>query len=123
MGLDQAQIETILQNADLPAIIGSVTPLQRRGAEYLCKCLFHGPDNHPSMSVYHAGNGSGRWRYRCFACGADGDALDFERDYFGLSFEQAIAELGGGRTWTPAVEASPAQRLSLIHISEPTRPY
>jgi len=110
VALDQAQIDKILQNADLPAIVGSVTAIQQRGSEYLCKCTFHSPDNHPSMSIYHAGNGSGRWRYRCFSCGEDGDALDFMREYFGLEFKEAIEQLNGGKVWTPKVEPSPAQK-------------
>ena len=110
MSLTPAQIDAILQNADLPAIVGSVTPIQKRGSEYLCRCVFHSPDEHPSLSVYHAGNGSGRWRYRCFSCGSDGDALDFLREYFGTPFAEALEQLNGGKVWTAKVEPSKAQR-------------
>jgi len=46
------------------------------GAEFknnMARCVFH-PDNNPSMSIYETEGG--QWRYRCFACGESGSALD-----------------------------------------------
>lgn len=47
-------------------------------------CPFHN-DKHPSMKVDK--------RYYCFACGASGDAIDFVKEYFGLSVKDAACKL------------------------------
>lgn len=48
-------------------------------------CPFH-PDKHPSMS-FKAG------RFRCWACGESGDAIDFTGKLFGLSPLDAVRRL------------------------------
>ncbi len=47
-------------------------------------CPFHN-DKHPSMKVDK--------RYYCFACGTSGDAIDFVKEYFGLSVKDAACKL------------------------------
>lgn len=47
-------------------------------------CIFH-DDNHPSMKVDD--------RYHCFACGADGDVIDFTAQLFGISLKDAAERL------------------------------
>ena len=47
-------------------------------------CPFHN-DKHPSMKVDN--------RYHCFACGADGDVIDFVSNYFGLSIIDSVKKL------------------------------
>lgn len=50
-------------------------------------CPFHG-DKRPSMKVYKDG-------FKCFACGENGNAIDFVMKYDGLSFKDAFIYLGG----------------------------
>ena len=50
----------------------------------MCCCPFHN-DRHPSMKVDS--------RYHCFACGADGDVIDFVSNYYGLSVIEATKKL------------------------------
>nr|WP_297706768.1 CHC2 zinc finger domain-containing protein [uncultured Butyrivibrio sp.] len=50
----------------------------------MCCCPFHN-DKHPSMKVDN--------RYHCFACGADGDVIDFVSNYFGLSIIDSVKKL------------------------------
>ena len=65
--------------------------LQRYGirtARGMCSCPFHGGDSHPSMKVYRDG-------YKCFACNAHGDVVDFVRNMEHCDFKTAFAILGG----------------------------
>lgn len=50
----------------------------------MCCCPFHG-EKHPSMKVDR--------RYHCFACGEDGDVIDFAAKYFSLSRRDAAVKL------------------------------
>lgn len=47
-------------------------------------CIFH-DDKHPSMKVDD--------RYHCFACGADGDVIDFTAQLFGIGLKEAAERL------------------------------
>lgn len=47
-------------------------------------CIFHN-DRHPSMKVDE--------RFHCFACGADGDVIDFAAQLFGVGLKEAAAQL------------------------------
>lgn len=50
-------------------------------------CPFH-RERTASMKVYDGNRG-----YHCFGCGKSGDVIAFVRDYFGLSFVDAIKKL------------------------------
>lgn len=50
----------------------------------MCCCPFH-DDKNPSMKVDS--------RYHCFGCGADGDAIDFVSNYFGLPVIKAAKKI------------------------------
>ena len=54
----------------------------RRG---MARCPFH-PDRRPSMSVKNN-------RYKCFSCGARGDAIDLAMQMDGLQFREAVKRL------------------------------
>lgn len=58
--------------------------IDRKG--YAC-CPFHS-EKTPSFKAY---DGTGGWH--CFGCGQSGDVIDFVQQYFGLSFQDAIARL------------------------------
>lgn len=47
-------------------------------------CIFH-DDQHPSMKVDE--------RFHCFACGADGDVIDFAAQLFGINLKEAARQL------------------------------
>lgn len=61
--------------------------LALRGVERLCP--FH-RERTPSFNV-----SSARMGYRCFGCGAGGDAIRFLMDHAGMSYEQAKEEVEG----------------------------
>lgn len=54
----------------------------------MCSCPLHGRDNHPSMKIFKDG-------FNCFACGANGNVIDFVMQYEGISFKEAFVSLGG----------------------------
>lgn len=60
---------------------------------YVTLCCFHSEDR-PSLRVTLF---KGVWRFKCFPCGAAGDALDFVQRTTGLSFQDALAKLADGR--------------------------
>lgn len=101
-----SKIDATVAGADLPAIIGSYTTIQKRGSEWVAKCVFHSPDETPSLTVY---NGKGKWSYKCFACGEAGDALDFLKKHLNISTKEALVKLGAP-DWTPRVAPSVAQK-------------
>lgn len=74
---------------DLPisAVIGQYIPLQRSGAGLVALCPFH-QDSKPSMNVNDS-----KKIYKCFACGAAGDAITFVQKYRGLDFVEALKEI------------------------------
>lgn len=51
------------------------------------RCMFHN-DDHPSMKVYDGAGG-----YYCFSCNAHGDVIDFVKEYFNISFREAISKI------------------------------
>jgi DNA primase len=66
-----------------------------------------GADDHPSLVLFPDSG-----RYKCFACGAGGDAIDLVRGVRGLTFPQAVSwltNLAGGRLPEgPATPAAPS---------------
>lgn len=57
----------------------------RRG---FTNCPFHSGDRDASLKLY-----DGRKGFHCFGCGANGDVIEFARQYYGLTFPQAIAKV------------------------------
>lgn len=74
-------VKSSIRLADALAFYGIDT--NRAG---FCSCPFHS-EKTPSMRIYN--NDS----YYCFGCGAHGDVIDFVRQYFGLSFREAVEKL------------------------------
>lgn len=78
------ELEAIQRNADLVSIVENYQPPQfRRTSENraTCLCPFH-DDNNPSLSI--DGN---RGIYKCFSCGAGGNAFTFVREMAKLNGE------------------------------------
>src|SRR5574343_572013 len=81
--------KALLSRLDIVEVIDKYVPLKKDGAEYAACCPFHNEATpsfkvSPSKQIYH-----------CFGCGANGDAIDFVREHQGLSFLDAVAQLGG----------------------------
>lgn len=100
-----AAVKASVTAAQAAALYGY--PPDRRGM--VC-CPFHG-DRHPSMKVDE--------RFHCFACQADGDAVDFVARLFGLSPLEAAKKLAE-ECGLPLYEEPPlpAEVTDLVPIAE-----
>lgn len=64
-------IQEIKSNYRIEEVIGQYINLKKQGPEMVGNCIFHS-DDHASLKVNPV-----KQRFKCFACGAGGDALDF----------------------------------------------
>ncbi len=98
----QGTIDEILKRIDLVELINEVTPLKKKGKNYMGLCPFH-EEKTPSFSV-----SEDKQLYHCFSCKAGGNALTFVKEHWGLSSAEAIRYLGDRVGVT--VDESPAAR-------------
>jgi DNA primase len=99
----QSEIDQVRDATDLVQLIGEHIPLQPKGREHIGLCPFH-DDHKPSMSVVtHKGNAF----YKCFSCGATGDAFTFVMQYHRKDFGEALRFLAdrAGVTLRPRARA------------------
>ncbi len=80
--------ERIIQNTDLVDLIGEIVDLRKKGSNYSGLCPFHN-EKTPSFMVSPE-----KGIYKCFGCGKSGNSITFMTDYHGLSFPEALTELG-----------------------------
>lgn len=80
--------DAVLANVDIVEIVSKYLQLTKRGRDYVGVCPFH-DDTRDSLEVSEV-----KQIYKCFACGAGGDAIDFLTRR-GASFHDAIKELKG----------------------------
>lgn len=85
------EIAQAVARADLPAIAAQSTEIKAKGNEYIARCVFHSPDNNPSLYIFQK---AGKWQYKCFSCGEGGDALDWIQQVEGLKVKEALPRLG-----------------------------
>lgn len=72
--------------------------LRSDGKEHKGLCPFH-DDRDPSFTVYTK---NGKERFKCFACSAAGDVIDFVMMMDGLGYKDALARLNGDDPTGPA---------------------
>jgi DNA primase len=81
--------DRVLDATDLVALVGEHVQLRPKGREHVGLCPFH-DDRAPSMTVVtHKGAGF----YKCFSCGAAGNAIDFMMNYHKMEFIDALRAL------------------------------
>ncbi|MCZ2154164.1 MAG: DNA primase [Bryobacterales bacterium] len=82
-------VEQVKTQIDIVRVVGDYVRLKRQGSgeRYVGLCPFHS-EKTPSFSV-HGGHGF----YKCFGCGAGGDAIKFVMEMEGLTFFEAIKTL------------------------------
>lgn len=83
----QETIDRIREAADIVAVITPYVNLKKQGQNYVGLCPFH-DDSHPSMHVSQR-----KQIYKCFACGAGGNAITFLMEYEKISFIEALKRL------------------------------
>lgn len=117
MRYGQGLLEEILRRTDLVQLVGRRVKLVRKGRVMWGCCPFH-QEKTPSFKVENE-----RRTYKCFGCGAGGDAFKWLMETEGLSFPEAVERLAGEAgvdlpKWTPEDEAREEKRKSLYEIIE-----
>lgn len=87
MAVRDDQKEQVQQATDLVRLIGEQVALRPKGREFAGLCPFH-DDKNPSMFVSPA-----KQIYKCFSCGAGGDAFSFVMNYHKMTFPEALKYL------------------------------
>lgn len=89
LGISTADPDAARLKAQVPIeqVIARYVPLRERNGYLMGRCPFH-EDRTPSLVVYPVTR-----TFRCFGCGAKGDAISFLRKVEHLSFVQALDRL------------------------------
>lgn len=83
--MDKITEEKIKQAVNIVDVIGDFIELRKRGVEYQGLCPFHDDRTLGNFSV-----NPNKGLYKCFACGAGGDAIEFLMKYERLSYGEAL---------------------------------
>ena len=87
--IPQSFIQELLSRLDIVEVISRHVPLKKTGKNYIACCPFH-REKTPSFTVTPS-----KQIYKCFGCGAFGDAIRFTMNYEGLNYPEAIKALAG----------------------------
>jgi DNA primase len=85
--IDEGTKREILARTDIGSFIGNYVALRKRGNDLVGLCPFHG-EKTPSFHVH-----PDRGFFKCFGCGAGGDAFSFLQQLENLSFPEALRAL------------------------------
>jgi DNA primase len=80
-------IDDILKQADIVSIISSYITVTKKGRSFVALCPFH-DDKHPSLNISKE-----KQIFKCFSCGAGGNAITFVEKYEKISFEEAVRKV------------------------------
>lgn len=86
--MSDVSIPDLKASVNIVDVIGKYLSLTKRGSEFYAMCCFH-DDHKASLQVNEV-----KQVYKCFACGAGGDVIDFLKRK-GRSMAEAIQELSG----------------------------
>jgi DNA primase len=115
----QGFLDDLKSQTDIASVIGEVVPLRKAGATLKGLCPFH-QEKTPSFNV-----NKDKGFFKCFGCGAGGDALKFVELHYKLPFPEAVRllaqraglpvpETQGG----PEERAAAAERETLVKLHE-----
>ncbi|RMF07442.1 MAG: DNA primase, partial [Candidatus Neomarinimicrobiota bacterium] len=102
--VSQELIDRIRDAADIVTVISPYVNLRKQGQNYVGLCPFH-DDRHPSLHVSQR-----KQIFKCFACGAGGNAISFLMEYEKISFLEALRRLGDQVGIPVTVESHPEQK-------------
>ncbi len=115
MSISNTSLEEIKSRLDIEEVVSDFLPLKRKGQNLWACCPFH-DEKTPSFSVSPA-----KGIYKCFGCGAAGDAIEFVKEIEGLDYLGAMRYLGKKygvqleeTEITPEVMAQQGRRESLF---------
>ena len=79
--------DDVLKSANIVDVISSYINVTKKGRNYVALCPFH-DDRNPSLMI-----SSDKQIYKCFVCGAGGNAITFVRDYEKISIAEAVKKV------------------------------
>lgn len=85
--IDKSTVDRIYDVADIVELIGERVTLRRKGTNYTACCPFH-KEKTPSFVVSPS-----KGIYKCFGCGASGNAVNFVMNYDKISYPQALEKI------------------------------
>jgi len=108
------QVEEILAKTDIVELIGKYVQLKRAGRNFKALCPFHS-EKTPSFIVSPE-----RQIFKCFGCGAGGNAIKFLMEYEKMEFGEALRFLAKRagvtmRSYQPGPDEAKKQRLYQIN--------
>jgi len=108
------QVEEILAKTDIVELIGEYVQLKRAGRNFKALCPFHS-EKTPSFIVSPE-----RQIFKCFGCGAGGNAIKFLMEYEKMEFGEALRFLAKRagvtmRSYQPGPDEAKKQRLYQIN--------
>src|SRR5271170_2633540 len=117
MRYGQGLLDEIARRTDIVQLVGRRVKLTRKGRVFWGCCPFH-KEKSPSFKVENT-----RRTYKCFGCGAGGDAFKWLMETEGLSFPESVQKLAGEAgvelpAWSADDEAKEQKRKSLYEIVE-----
>jgi DNA primase len=117
MRYGEGLLDEIRRRTDLVQLVGRRVKLIRKGRVMWGCCPFHA-EKSPSFKVENE-----RHAYKCFGCGASGDAFKWLMETEGLTFPEAVEKLAGEAgvelpKWSPEDEAREKRKKSLYEIVE-----
>lgn len=105
-------IDRLKAQVDIVTLIRQYIELDKRGSAYKGKCPFHN-ENSASFSVNPT-----RQSYKCFGCGAGGDAIKFVMEHQKQTYPEAIQTIANHLNLTVEYDtpARPKSRFSGQHL-------
>ncbi|MEM9417001.1 MAG: DNA primase [Bacteroidota bacterium] len=88
MSISPANLQEVQNAVHIEEVVADFVPLKKKGQNLWACCPFH-QEKTPSFSVSPA-----KGFYKCFGCGAAGDAITFVQEIEGVSFVEAVKYLG-----------------------------
>ena len=88
-------------------VIGARVALQRRGNVFVGPCPFHQDSGRPNLVVFPKTQ-----TWQCFACGAQGDVIDFLRKVDNVTVQEVIAMISG-HSYKRSVQHLPVPRRKI----------
>ena len=105
MALANPTIEDVLAAVDIVDVVSDYVELQKKGKNLVGLCPFHA-DSNPSMTV-----SPDKQIYKCFSCGAGGNAIGFVQNFEQIPFPEALRKVADRAGLKVEVRAKPHQNL------------
>lgn len=124
--IESLDLQELRIRADLPSMLKTEgLRLLPSSGGFRGPCPLHGGDNPTAFSVFRDSSRIWKWKCHSHDCGS-GDAIEYLRKRYGMSFQEAIDELSSATGFTPAKQNghSPTPRGShpspLLMAHEPS---